>query len=484
MRQAGIEVAAHFQNADHADHAFVQDGSFIENRINDATDASSSPLAKEGHRGVALRSWAMAILFIVAIAYGSLLPFQIKTPTVGFADWFSPARLTLARPTLEDVVTNLLLYVPVGAAFLSIVSKRIGMTLRVALATILGGSLSLLIEMTQANLADRVASWVDVALNTFGAACGAWAWQIALIVAPSIRARMRTMGFASPAARIGLLLVAGLLAYQLAPFNLITSTAQLESSLRRASILHWPWAGSQGVALLDASQAGALVLFMLVGYFGTLALVERDPWFARMIELSLLSAFALALVCEVLQLFVRSRAFDGVDILLNTMAGLVGAVLAIRRFQASTSVTRGPVVSTRLLWLMLVVALGAVIGRAFVVSGKSNLAALPFEALWRQPMALAASAMMNLTFVHVTLVWCMALLFKRTTRIARPWFMACIATVGLSILAECVHVVRVHGRWLPDLTSPLLGAAAVTIAALWYPSIRRMLMAERMSPSD
>ncbi len=72
--------------------------------------------------------------------------------------------------TREDLITNVAMYVPLG--LLLVLCGTGGRTARAALAVFVGAAVSLLAETLQSGIAARVASWMDVALNSGGTAIG------------------------------------------------------------------------------------------------------------------------------------------------------------------------------------------------------------------------------------------------------------------------------------------------------------------------
>jgi glycopeptide antibiotics resistance protein len=90
----------------------------------------------------------------------------------------SGAARTMSAYVLIDLVGNVIVFVPLGAA-LALGLGGMPAARRLALATLIGSSLSLGIEITQAALPARAAQSIDWILNTAGTALGALAgWQI------------------------------------------------------------------------------------------------------------------------------------------------------------------------------------------------------------------------------------------------------------------------------------------------------------------
>lgn len=115
----------------------------------------------------------LACLYAALIVYASLYPFT---------GWRMPGATPLAFLSLPwprwwtgfDLVSNLLGYMPLGALiFIALARSGWRRTRALPLALALGVGLSLLLEVLQNFLPQRVASNVDLALNGFGVGAGA-----------------------------------------------------------------------------------------------------------------------------------------------------------------------------------------------------------------------------------------------------------------------------------------------------------------------
>ena len=117
-------------------------------------------------------AWPLALIYAALIVYASLYPFE-DWRAVGIAPWTFLAAPLPRYWTGFDVAANLLGYGPLGFLLaLSALRSRPGLP-AVLLATLAGGLLSLVMESLQTYLPSRVASNVDLALNTAGALLGA-----------------------------------------------------------------------------------------------------------------------------------------------------------------------------------------------------------------------------------------------------------------------------------------------------------------------
>jgi VanZ family protein len=119
-------------------------------------------------------AWILALAYLLVIVYASLQPFR---------GWrFPPSDilrfLTAPWPryiTLDDVLINLIAYVPLGFLLALALKTRLRVLAAVSLATLLAAAVSLAMEGVQMFLPARIASNVDLLTNSTGALFGAMA---------------------------------------------------------------------------------------------------------------------------------------------------------------------------------------------------------------------------------------------------------------------------------------------------------------------
>jgi VanZ family protein len=137
-------------------------------------ERGKQPVSPARHaRGFPL-AWILALAYLLIIVYASLQPFR---------DWRYPPDdilhfLTAAWPryiTLNDVLINLIAYVPLGFLLALGLKTHRRVLSAVMLATLLAAMLSLVMEGIQMFLPARVASNIDLLANSAGALFGAMA---------------------------------------------------------------------------------------------------------------------------------------------------------------------------------------------------------------------------------------------------------------------------------------------------------------------
>jgi VanZ family protein len=213
--------------------------------------------APRAPRGVLARILALA--YFLVIAYASLQPFR---------GWWLPPeeiRLFLTAPwpryiTLEDVLVNIVAYVPLGFLLARAHMRRLGSGRAVFIAAALAGLSSVAMETVQMFMPSRIASNVDVLTNALGGLIGALA---APLFAPT-RGLGRRLGRAREqwfayglSADVGLVLVCLWIVTQLYPAAQLFGTGNLRDTLDLPV-----WFAHQPQLIL-AGEAAVIALNML-----------------------------------------------------------------------------------------------------------------------------------------------------------------------------------------------------------------------------
>lgn len=116
--------------------------------------------------------WILALAYLLIIVYASLQPFRNwrlppeEIQRFLFAPW--PRYITV-----DDILINLVAYVPLGFLFMLSLRPRLSAGSAVMLATLLALATSLAMESVQMFLPSRIASNVDLLTNAAGALLGA-----------------------------------------------------------------------------------------------------------------------------------------------------------------------------------------------------------------------------------------------------------------------------------------------------------------------
>lgn len=420
---------------------------------------------------------AMAIL-----VYGSLLPFSFNLRALDLSNPIGA--MTLASASLEDVWVNLLLYGPLGL-LVSLCARRWfrSWVLRIGSAIGVAFSLSLAIEVLQTGVAERVPSWLDLLLNTTGAACGA-------LLGTWIESRQNDAALLERAGRWArdvrcwaLTLFAGLLIYGLAPFDFVMRSDALHDSFRRA---RWDLTQPRAIGLTEAPMAalgheltGASWFALLGALLALAALGRRRP--AAAIASSIKQGVLLAATIEMLQLFTQSHCCDVGSIVLRSLATAGGAWFAVHMFEPARTRFRNQNLGYGLANMALVglLALQSVLlfmSARGIGSGtfdrlfECRWGVLPFERLWRTSAPNAVTALLSMVIVAGSLSLVLSLLARRSaTGIARS--ISVVGTVAVVLAFEPLRAASRDG--LIDLTASIVAAAvayAVTDGVRWIMS--------------
>lgn len=122
-----------------------------------------------GFSGSAIR--LLTLLYVCMLVYGTLFPLQgWVSSNVGIIESFLQARP--GRLSKADLVTNFLVYLPLGMLCMGLFARRWHWPIALALTVFLGTSLSLALEVLQVFLPNRVPSLADLFLNGVGSFVG------------------------------------------------------------------------------------------------------------------------------------------------------------------------------------------------------------------------------------------------------------------------------------------------------------------------
>jgi len=415
------------------------------------------------HREAVILGAVMTALVLIS----SLTPFQFQSGTV--------SRLTWISPTCEDLVVNLLVYLPVGFTLFGGLSRWLRRRRWAVLAATAGAAgLSLSIETLQTFSAARWASWTDVMLNTLGGLAGA-------CIAPRIGLAVQGLAAAAqrawrrcPSSVMSVALTLGVVLHGLAPFDFVRNATEFRTSLLASQ--WWPiaerYAPPHAIPRLNP-YAGLLSTLSFSGLFFLLAAVQtlarrasgRNSR-AAMVE-GVGHAALVAVLVEVLQLFLRSRVFSTLDVVTAIVAGVAGAGLATFAGNVRDACGRMP------RWLLNARSAAVAIVAAYQVAwhlafglAQGELGAescVPFATLFRLPFVQAVGVMAGTVLAYTLLSSTLALLCWSVTDRVR-WGWVTLPVVGVAVAAAWCRagsVVR-----MPDVTPVCLAMVAVIFCGL------------------
>jgi VanZ family protein len=234
------------------------------------------------------------LAYVGLLAAATLAPFHFASPAVGLGPGIANAfTFHYSVATAVDALQNVLLFAGWGALWAT-TSRPAPLALAIRGPALSGAAMSLVAETLQLFLPDRRATLLDVITNTTGAVLGAAAIAIAVILTRTARSRKSYVGL--PAAGFALTYLGAAVAEALLPLQsaaVIASGGSFQLHRMRASTARLDWSSLWHIPPTD------LLLFLPVGIFGVMALVELGArhWSAvwRVGAWGLFGAFALEL---------------------------------------------------------------------------------------------------------------------------------------------------------------------------------------------
>lgn len=268
-----------------------------------------------------LYAWPLLVAYVLLLIYGTLFPLSNwHTPVVNLLQLM--LQHDLHNSSRADILTNILVYLPLGLLLMWAMIKIRCDICRVLIAVLCCTVLSLALEYIQAHLPGRVPSVSDLILNTFGGFIGA---LFALFVHTDSfigkhLSRIRTIYFhPGPITDLGLVIAALWALSQLSPLvpsidlgNLRHGLKPLVNTLLSPSTLEWIRVGEYAFAIaalgilsgnLQRIKYNSLFRFTLVVL---LILLLKIPIVSRQISLEACLGLGIGLL---LILVLESRSF-------------------------------------------------------------------------------------------------------------------------------------------------------------------------------
>lgn len=417
--------------------------------------------------------WLWLAGAIVAIAYGSLIPFDFDPSAFSFSDVSRVGPFQSSYGGFGDLITNVLLYLPLGWLAVRFFGRgHAGILSACFWSLALGSGLSLSLEVLQTRSYSRVASWSDVLLNTSGTALGA----IFGVVFMSSWASLRKMAVGrllrNPYAALASFLAVSIWLFNLAPFDFLVTTESLQQSFLNAN-----WNATPGhLADMAAPTLAAFVGKMTTaGWFGALGYLWAFAclWSSCSPTAGLTKAVAhtVALVClvECMQIFTVSHVFELSDIFLRSLGAILGAWTAVFIVDHTGDLwKRRPslVLPTMLLVVLVVLQALAVLFESYRPHGFGAWAVdslriewMPFQHMWRGSIRDAVMAALSILVCYGVLAVTLTLLAQRL-RLA-TWAVGPIVFL-LAATAELVHANSTIQT--VDVTDPFLALLSAILA--------------------
>lgn len=420
------------------------------------------------------RAWlGFSLGFVLAIGYGSLLPFQLDLTAAHVLEKWQ-GLLSWQIHSLEDVIANLLLYLPLGA-MLALASLKIhSLSRRLGTALFAGLTLSLFFELAQGFVSQRFPTLSDVVLNTLGAGLGAVLVSLFRYPYDYGQASLRILWSRSPFTTIALLLTVGLFAYELAPFDFVSDTTSLQLALSQSTpdIAMWQGLFMGKVAVSDwTDYLSGLAWYFILGITWTISLLERRRNHEGIVPTVLTHSLVLALVTESLQLFTAYHVFEPTLIPLRGMTATLGALFVMLLLgevvgQPHKRQTQSKLAMPLLMVLGLVQIAYLVLSEVDWTSSQLTWGGFgggvvwPFEAMWRLPISSAVLNALSILVSYGAMTLSLTLTLKRFPGLPF-WKLTAIFVALMAFGLETMHHCLTPNKF--DPTMPLLAICSVLI---------------------
>jgi glycopeptide antibiotics resistance protein len=310
----------------------------------------ADPVARSVRKPLTRRHYAgLSLGLALFIVYGSLLPFNYQP--LPWAETLSRFRVVCSAPVRlgsgADWLANVLLVLPLGYLFMGMLAADRSVPLRfLAAALVLPTclALSVAVEFSQLWFPPRVSSLDDIVAQSVGAGIGTGVWLVAgQRITRWVRRVWLTAGTKGLGARVlpGYLALLGFL-YGM-PFDLTLHPRDLYHKWRDGRIRLVPFvAHDVTVFQMVEKYCWTAALFLPLGVL--LASIRHGAWQnARSWWRVLAVALAATSLIQVLKLFVVSRYVDATEVVIGSLAVLVGWALALTlRQQRVAAIASGP----------------------------------------------------------------------------------------------------------------------------------------------
>lgn len=269
------------------------------------------------------------VLYLGIVIYGSLVPlnYQPIPWDIAVLEFQSIPMLDLDIEHRADWVANILLFVPLSFLWCGVLLRswhgqaRAVMTTFFLVAALYGLACS--IEFTQQWFPPRTVSQNDIMAETIGAVVGCLLW---FICGPAVQSWLVSADRRKNAAyyweRILLVYTIGYCIYSIMPLDLVVSSAEIDLKFQQGKILLWPSFEMPSSISELSSQLSEIFIFFPIGAF--FALRERRPGSQPLWLSSFTLVVSLAVILELLQIFVYSRFSSMNDACLRAFGGLLG----------------------------------------------------------------------------------------------------------------------------------------------------------------
>lgn len=402
----------------------------------------------------------LAVASTLLILYGTAFPFDLRFGEGALQrGWEQAYPLPWqgqedGRPSLADLVANVMLFLPWGMWVAADAARR-GRALRPTLLITgaLGVALSIAVEFVQLFSPTRLPAGSDVVANGLGALLGAWAgWTLAGPVLERHARRWKEGGRRDPLGRGVWVMVALVLLAAVAPFQPVLKARHLAGALESVRLLPLVDLLGGGASSVEGLHRLSEVLWWSLAA-GVIATARRASGRPSVEVGTIAATVGLALGVESLQFLFVGPTSDATSVVMSFLGGLLA--VAVLRVGAVASARRRVIVA--LVAWSSAIAVGQ-LADAPTAGGDGGLAGLvPFWSVLREARVWALVEALSRALHFLPLGVGIFLLSPAM----RPWQGATIAAVAVAALEVLTSAMAGRGM---DSTDAVLAAMGVGLA--------------------
>ena len=331
----------------------------------------------------------MAVIYALLLMYGSLFPFSEWNKNVGGFGTLLTQSWPL-KVSRSDLVTNLLVYIPLGFFLVMALSQRVNGKTKIIGATLCGFALSLMMEYLQSYLPARVPSLVDTLINTIGTLLGALAAHNLsrhTFAGGQLRRLREHLFISGPLANLGLAVMTLWILSQLMPLvpsldrgTLVEGIRPILLTLRGVTEFNFTQAAIYALDITTLALIARTVLqkrhafLRLFGLFICAVLLLKIPIISRQLSLEAVTGAGAALLILpfILHLKVRHLSF-----IAGALVLLAYVIEQLRRGDDATLHAMN--------WVPFLGQMGSVVGLADIMAALWPFAVFAYFVLLAQP---------------------------------------------------------------------------------------------------
>ena len=434
--------------------------------------ATASP-AGRGRMGRWLVIYALAVVYVSVVVSPLGFNFVPRDPAVAWQMFLDMRYAKHGVDQRADQISNLLMFMPLGALAVGTLSRRNGSRLLASTMAFLGCAVfALVVKYAQLFVPPRTVSLNYVLLQLGGAAVGIATYWV--LRSPSVATALALWG----SGRVVLpallrVYTVALVLFYLFPLNFVVGMAELQARLAEVPGLLWTLPGigrptAQQVVVLALGVAAPMPIGMLFA-------LDRRRSYVGIVLLALLLMGGVTLI----SILVAAGNVSLVSLAMRLAGVLLGAAL-LRGLERIGTARLRAMLAMLVPWLVLPYLVALVLVNELVSSRWASFDQILamaadtriFLPLWHHYIVPKAQAVSSV-IVHVIMYAPIGLYFALRDRTDRPAVWGA-ATLGF-LLAFAVEIGRWVKLFVPDFNNAAIAAIAAGAAVKLLPAFWRLL---------